>query len=365
MKMWRIFLISFELESNFLICGFGAVTPIGRNALASACSVRAGVSGFSQHPFMGDMVGKPIRVAQCPWFEPDYDLCKRITDCLISAIRESLIPIQATLDANKRIKLILFVNLPSHGPGLHEEIAGTVRDNLEQIFAGIFNQISITKLGNAGGIFALQSAIRMLNEDYLTACVVAGGDSYIDIDTLEWLEETEQLHGAGERNNAWGFVPGEGAGAILLLSAKLLLHLNIQTFGAITGVGVGQESKLIRTGSVCLGEGLTTSFREAFTCLSKEKKLTDVYCDMNGEPYRADEFAFSVIRTREYFMSASDFIAPADCWGDVGAASAILLIILACIAGVKNYANGSNALVWASSDTGERGAVVIETAGLR
>jgi 3-oxoacyl-[acyl-carrier-protein] synthase-1 len=236
---------------------------------------------------------------------------------------------------------------------------------LEKTFAGVFTFISLLQLGHAGGITALRSAIRVLAESAGTACVVAGADSYLEPDTLEWLENTEQLHGAGERNNAWGFIPGEGAGALLLVSPDIAKRLELQPFGIVTGVGVGHETKLIHTGTVCLGEGLTTAFRGALAGLPSEKKLTDVYCDMNGEPYRADEFAFSVIRTREHFVSASDFVAPADCWGDIGAASAPLFIALACIAGMKGYSKGSTALVWASSEAGERGAAVIETRAVR
>lgn len=358
--MWRISLTLFEEGSNPYICGLGAVTSIGRNALASAAAVRAGVSGFSQHPFMGDLVGKPTCVAQCQWLASEPNISIHIMDCLITAIRESLLPLQAAMDAGKHLRLALFVNLPSFRPGLPESLSQNVYETLEQTFAGLFIHINVSQLGHAGGIIGLQSAIRFLNEDDEVACVVAGADSYLDIDTLEWLEDTEQLHGAGALNNAWGFIPGEGAGAILLLSAKLNQHLNIQILGVVAGIGVDQETKLIRTGSVCLGKGLTSSFRGAFNGLSSEQKITDIYCDMNGETYRADEYAFAVTRTRERFISASDFVTPADCWGDIGAASALLFIVLACVAGAKNYANGTNAFVWASSETGERGAAVID-----
>jgi 3-oxoacyl-[acyl-carrier-protein] synthase-1 len=208
----------------------------------------------------------------------------------------------------------------------------------------------------------MQSAVELLARNPEIACVVAGGDSYLEPDMLEWLEDTDQLHGAGPRNNAWGFVPGEGAGAILLLAAEVAERAAIKPFGRLTGLGLGKETNLIRTGTVCLGLGLTAAFRGAFTDLPDQVKMTDIYCDMNGDAYRADEYGFAVTRTRERFHVATDFVAPADCWGDVGAASATLSIVLACIASAKNYSNGSTGLVWGSSETGERGAVVINTA---
>lgn len=80
---------------------------------------------------------------------------------------------------------------------------------------------------------------------------------------------------------------------------------------------------------------------------------------MNGETYRADEFGFAALRTRERFRSATDFVAPADCWGDIGAAGMPLHSALALIANRKRYGKGPISLVWASSESGERGAVLL------
>jgi len=85
-----------------------------------------------------------------------------------------------------------------------------------------------------------------------------------------------------------------------------------------------------------------------------------VFCDMNGEPYRADEYGFACLRTGEAFASASEFVAPADCLGDVSAASVPLGIMLSSIAVRKRYARGPYALVWASSEGGDRGAALLD-----
>jgi 3-oxoacyl-[acyl-carrier-protein] synthase-1 len=80
---------------------------------------------------------------------------------------------------------------------------------------------------------------------------------------------------------------------------------------------------------------------------------------MNGEAYRADEYGFTIVRTSQHFASAGDFLAPADCWGDVGAATGPLLLALAVIAARKSYAPGPHALLWTSSEGGERSAALI------
>ena len=87
--------------------------------------------------------------------------------------------------------------------------------------------------------------------------------------------------------------------------------------------------------------------------------MDEIFCDQNGEPYRADEYGFAAARHSDRFRDLADFVAPADCWGDVGAASGVLLMILATYAGAKGYAKGPAALVLAGSDTGERGAALL------
>jgi 3-oxoacyl-[acyl-carrier-protein] synthase I len=353
------------ISPDVLIGGLGAVTCIGRTALATAAAVRAGVSGFSRHGFMVDAAGKGLSVGQFPWLLPSRDVASRIADALVAAVREALAPLQASIASKTRPQVSLLVNLPSPREGLPATLAQSVVAAIEQAFGGVFDKVRVAALGHAGGVVAIQSAAAALasGSDSNAACIVVGADSYLDPGTLEWLEQTDQLHGAGERNNAWGFVPGEGAGALLLLMPEFALEHGIRAFGRIAGIGLGREAQLAGSGEVCLGLGLTAAVRTAVGLLAPGEKLSDVYCDMNGEVYRADEFAFTVTRTRERFVAASDFAAPADCWGDVGAASVPLAVVVACIAGAKGYAKGERALVWASSVTGERGAVVIHTRG--
>jgi 3-oxoacyl-[acyl-carrier-protein] synthase-1 len=184
-------------------------------------------------------------------------------------------------------------------------------------------------------------------------------ESYLSPETLEWIEANDQLHGAGPLNNAWGFIPGEGAGAVLLVAEKTMRRLRLEPFGQLLSVGRGFEQNRIKTETVCIGSGLTEAFRDGLSGLPDGGKVTDVYCDLNGEPYRADEFGFAAVRTKDSFESASDFVAPADCWGDVSAASAPLHLILSVMASQKAYSSGPHAFLWASSEGGERGSALL------
>src|SRR6516164_6466142 len=118
--------------------------------------------------------------------------------------------------------------------------------------------------------------------------VIAGVDSYSQPETLEWLEACEQLHGAGALNNAWGFVPGEAAGALLVVRNSVADAFRDVLLAQVAGVGTATESKCIKSQTVCIGEGLTGAFQRALQALAPGELVSDIYCDLNGEPYRAD-----------------------------------------------------------------------------
>ena len=344
-------------EAVFVVA-LGASTPVGRDAWSSAAAVRAGISGFTEHPYMDDTEGEPMRVAMAPWLEADCEGLDRFEALLIPALKQALAPIADRADPGLRVALAL--GLPTERPGLPAHLWGGLRARLAQQLPGRFAAEAVFPVGHAAGFVGLSAAWPRVASGEFDACVLAGVESYVEPETLQWLEENDQLHGAGPLNNAWGFIPGEAAGAVLICREGILEPLGVPSLALLLGVGTAIESNRIKTDTVCIGEGLTAAFRQCLAGLPGGAVVSDVFCDMNGEPYRADEYGFACLRTKEDFQSASDFMAPADCWGDVSAASAPLALVLSAVAGRKTYANGRYAFVWASSETGERGAGLIE-----
>jgi 3-oxoacyl-[acyl-carrier-protein] synthase-1 len=339
------------------VVSLGASTLVGRCAWSSAAAVRAGISGFGEHPYMIDTAGEPMRVARAPWLDIGVSGTDRFEALLFPAIDQALAPIQPP--QAMKLNVALALGLPAPRPGLPVDLRKVLTSRISQAYRDLFRAAASFPVGHAGGLIALDAACNKIGKGELDACVVAGVDSYIEPETLEWIEECDQLHGAGPLNNAWGFIPGEAAGALLLMRGEIMQRLRLEPLARVLGAATGFESKRIKTETVCIGEGLTGTFRAALANLPDGVRVTDVYCDINGEPYRADEYGFTCLRTKERFAAASDFVAPADCWGDVSAAGGPLHLGLAVIAGAKSYANGSCALVWASSESGERGAALV------
>lgn len=346
-------------DEAIFITALGASTPIGRDAWSSAAAVRAGISGFGDHPYMIDTAGEPMRVARADWLETELTGAARFESLLMPAIDQVLEPWAA--NRSNSVKTFFALGLPSRRPGLPDGLGDELMHALGRRYGALLNDAESFPYGHAAGLLALEEALKKLKQGEADACVVASVDSYLAPETLEWLEECDQLHGAGPLNNAWGFIPGEAAGALLVMRADAAKNVGLPTLARVLGAGSAHEAKRIKTETVCIGEGLTQAFRLALRALPDNIQVSDVYCDMNGEPYRGDEFGFACLRTKEAFVSPSDFVAPADCWGDVAAAGGPLHTMLATIAGLKSYANGSIAFVWGSAEDGQRAAALVAT----
>ena len=344
-------------ESNQSICvvAVGAYTAVGATAPAAAAAVRAGIAGFSEHPYLLSRDGEPLVVARAPKIDDDPTGLERLLRLAIPAAREAL----AAIDPHprERAATYLILGLPVDRPGkpagLNEQLANGLRAKL-----GIAGA-EVIPCGHAAGLLALEAARRRLHSGQSAFCLVGGVDSYLDADTLEWLDDCEQIHGG---DNAWGFIPGEAAGFCLLALADVAQRYELSASTRVTGIASSREKNLIKTESVCLGRGLTEAFEQVLVALpSEDDKVAQVICDMNGEPYRADEYGFTLLRTGNRFIDATRFTAPADCWGDVGAASGPLFINLAVAAALRGYAPGRHTLVWTSSEGGERSALLLQS----
>lgn len=346
------------MDAPLAIVGLGASTPIGRNVWASAAAARAGVCGFSEHPFMIDTAGEPMRIARAPWLDVDVEGAQRFAALLIPAIREALAPALDGLRA-QGVRPGLALALPPERPGAPGDLPERMQRAVGNDFPTVFADVQVFAVGHAAGHIALDAALQNCGRGGVKAWLVAGVDSYLAPETLEWVEACDQLHGGGALNNAWGFIPGEAAGALLVCEAALARAAGLEVFGEVMAVGLGHETKLIKTDSVCIGEGLTQAFRGALGSVAPGEIVHNVFCDLNGETYRADEYGFAALRTRERFCAATDFVAPADCWGDVGAAGMPLHAALGVICHRKRYGKGPLSMVWASSESGERGAALI------
>jgi len=322
-------------------------------AAATAAAVRAGISGFGAHPFVVDTAGKRMIVAAAPYVGVDVTGAARLAELAAPAAAEAIASLSAL--PIRQLPVSLFVGLPPMRPGRGNDVADTVVARVREELPSFCRvaTIGVSEFGHAAGTMAIHRAWQAVRSGASEFALAGGVDSYLEPDTLEWLEENDQVHSAGPENNAYGFVPGEAAGFVLLTTTSAAQRHQLSVALELVSVAVAHETKLIKTDTVCTGEGLVALFR-ALAGDPPTITADHLYCDMNGEPYRADEFGFATTRAAGMLREPAAFTTPADCWGDVGAASGPLLLLLAEAATRKRYAAGPVLAAFTSSESGER-----------
>jgi 3-oxoacyl-[acyl-carrier-protein] synthase I len=347
-----------SMSTELAIVGCGARTPVGLNRRTSAAAVRAGISRITEHPFMLDRFGEPMKVARDARLDPHLEGSERLAALAIPAAQEALAPLAGRPSA----KIVMTVGHGNKRPGHDDRAAaallGALCDSLRALVT--IEDVLHSGEGHAAGIWAMQAAQRLIWAGRIDAVLAGAVDSYLSRDTLEWLDDHEQLH---SDENIYGFCPGEAAGFVLITRMDIARYLGSPPLTSLVSVGTGREPNRINTEDICLGDGLSGAFREATNPLGSHEKIDRIICDMNGERYRGNEYGFAVLKCPGRFKNAASFEAPADCWGDVGAASGPLYASLVIEAEARRYAKGPLSLIWASSETGLRAAAVLRGQG--
>jgi len=340
------------------VVGVGACTAAGGTWPTSAASVRAGVGCVAENPNMIDKNGEPMLVARAMYLPDNLGGLDRLIGLAAPAAREAL-QILPTFSNAARRPLPVLLGLPAPRPGLTAQFEIEVAERLRaELSDSVLLEAARTfTSGHSAGLLALQQGWLELLSGRCDFCLVGGLDSYLEPETLEWLDDHDQLHSS---TTTWGFGPGEAAGFCLLAREQAAISAGLQHMGRLLAVATAHEESINGSDSICIGLGLSEAFGTVLAALPvSTDKIDQVVCDMNGDPHRADEYGFTIARYSERFRDPSDVITPADCWGDVGAASAPLFIGLITAAALKGYSHGQNSLLWTSSENGQRGAAVM------
>jgi 3-oxoacyl-[acyl-carrier-protein] synthase I len=341
------------------VIAFGVRAPVGFDAAGTAAAVRAGISRIRFHPYFVDPTGEPVRGAYDGAMDPGLQGAARLRVLGASALQQVFQQLPTPLRAPEGLRL--FLALPEHRPGFD---AKDERELIEYLgsTSPLPLRIQVTERGHAAGLHALGSACDGIARGEFDLCLVGGVDSYFHADTLEWLMELGQLTTAESRS---GFIPGEGAAFALVASKAALSTLRASSLGSIRSVATAHEVSLIKSDDINLARGMTDAVAQAAKALRLPEEAVDAtWCDLNGERYRTDEWAYMMLRLPHVFRQrpgkAMDYQTAVSSWGDMGAATGPLLMVLASRAWARGYGLGPRALLAAGSEGGLRAAVVLE-----
>ncbi len=336
---------------NIGIAAVGARTAVGYTAAPSAAAVRADIANFNEHPSWVDQRGEPMVLAAAPDPTPGQAPGERLLYLLDAALTDLEDSLSGPLGSPP-----LVLALPANRPGLdpdlaHRVVAALIRRHTDRLQ---FARCESFTIGQAGGLAAIIQGVELVRRG-TPLVVVAAADSWLHIETLEWLDRCGRLHAPAM---PWGFVPGEAGGCCLIASEQALARHGLPCLGVIEAVGTGHEPHPLGSDAPCIGTGLTQALQATLAGLP-EHGVEAIYCDLNGERHRADEAGFALARISESLRDPDAMFVPATCWGDVGAAGGILFTTLATAAHQRNYARWRRALLFCSSDGPERAAMLL------
>lgn len=339
------------------VVAVAARTAVGLTAESSAAAVRAGVSRVEQHPHMVDAAGERLCGACDRLVSPDLWGAPR----LLALLRPALLEMAGKLTRHGPQRFLrVILALPDQRPGhsaddsrallaalAHERVPGI--DRLE---------IACEGSGHAGAFVALQRAIAAASAGGDEVVVAGGVDSYFHPDTVDWLEEHHRLARTGEPS---GFPPGEGVALIAVASPAAQRRLGLPSLARVRGVATGLEPRTLDSDEGVMGEVLSGVLRRASSeGATVGARVEGIFCDINGERWRTDDWGFAALRLPQLFRDATSYVSAVGQWGDVGAASGALGCLLAIQSWQRRYAAGPRALVWGASWGGLRGAAVLE-----
>ena len=354
-------------DEALAVVAVGALCPIGLDAAMIAGAANAGISRKQESAFLNNELD-PIVLGYLPddvlprlnqKLTPKAGLTflqKRLLRYAGAALQE----LRAATNAVAEAPLLLATPAPWQEKPIID------RDFLEHLAmqSGIELALRTSDVITSGHA-AVFEALRRAKEEYLLTgqapyVLVGGVDSYVDPSRLDRLQAENRLLAPGVLD---GFTPGEGAAFLLLATPATCRQDHVTPLAFIEAVGIGSEKGHRYSDETYTGDGLASAFAEvvALAELGPERPITTVLAGFNGENFHAKEWGVSYLRHAEHFAESFRMEHPAEYAGDMGAALAPVMLVLAAV-GLGDGSLDSPVLVWASSDGPERGAALVSGA---
>jgi 3-oxoacyl-[acyl-carrier-protein] synthase-1 len=335
--------------SQIVIHRSGLVTAVGLSAPESCAAFRAKITNPVETRFIESggawIVAHEVQLAQ------NWRGVTKLAKMAAMAIDEAL---QCVAPAEwHTLPLLLCVaesDRPGRSPGLDDQLFLKIEDELDLRFDA---QSAVIAEGRVGVAVALARARALLQQGKSSHVLVAATDSLLSWPTLSHYDRLDRVLTARNSN---GFMPGEGAGA-------LLVGLPEARAGELvcSGIGFGHEPAPLDSEEPLRADGLTQAIKASLAESGLQMHDFDYrITDLAGEHYYFKEAALALSRTLRQRKAEFDMWHPAECTGEAGAASGVILIAQAQAACDRGYSKGSNVLVHWANDGGQRAAVTLQ-----
>jgi 3-oxoacyl-[acyl-carrier-protein] synthase-1 len=351
------------LSTAVSITGLGMVSGVGTCAAQSTASVRAGINRFREWPFSGlELPGPPIGSAveglgDAPW-------AKKAETLVPAALSEALFDARLyserdVRDAYGRSRCAAWVTAPSEGRADDTTVVDTFTSAFASANLELPSELVLPcRNGHAAALLALAQAKAQLVEGDFDVALVVGADSLLESRVLGDLLSRDKLHGETE---AAGLIPGEGAAVLVLErsgdAARLQRRVHAHVGAIASDIEPIRFDGEVPPDAAGLSRALLSVLEHPTTNVSA---IQDVFTDLNGERGRFHEWGIASGRCLHRLELGWALHHPADCWGDLGAATGAFLLALAADGLRAGRLQGATALVSTMSESGERACAVLE-----
>jgi 3-oxoacyl-[acyl-carrier-protein] synthase-1 len=360
-----------------VVTGMGAITSVGRTVTASCAAIRAKVS-------------RPRKVTHMEVLDPDtQDLIpltghpvEGVTDGFLGPARWLRLAESALDDLLRtpglpgpeerrfwaRTGLVAVVPSPEDElfdfegkDGLEGFLLDFVLPLREELELPLDERLVwMVGKGHAGAAAAVKLGLHELESARLDRVLVVAADSQLDPTALQFLAEENRLKTS---EAPLGLQPGEAGACLLLERQASARQRGARPLALLSGVATGREKEDLFSGKPNPGIALAECIREVLdrTCPSSAFP-GDVYLDLNGEQWRAHQWAMAQVRLNPR-LGESEVHLPCVSLGDIGAASGALGACMAIHDLVRSHVRAGQALVLSSSHGGEVGCLSFHSAG--
>jgi 3-oxoacyl-[acyl-carrier-protein] synthase-1 len=216
---------------------------------------------------------------------------------------------------------------------------------------------SILSRGHAGALLALRQAMAELVEGRWDVCVVGGVDSLLE---SEWVSAAIGEKKLKTASSTSGYIPGEAAAFVVLEAADHARQRGATILAHVTPVRSAHEAAPAYAESPGRAEGVAAVLRQSVAdAPCGPAGLQRIINDLNGERWRFLEWAMADGRVLSNLPPHWRLWHPADCFGDIGAATGAAHLCMAVRAFERSYAVGEAIVVCNSSEAGERASTVV------
>ena len=329
----------------------GLVTSVGLSAPAACAAIRAKLTNPSETRFI-DAHGEWIMAHLVPLEVPWRGRTKLVKMAAL-AVDEALTEVPRAAWAGLPLLLcVAEANRPGRLDGLDDQLFTELQDELQACF---HPASAVVAHGRVAVAVALLKARALVWEGGFEQVLIAATDSLLTWPTLRHYDREDRLL---TPNNSNGFMPGEGAGALLVRRPAGAEEL------IVSGLGFGIEQAHLTSDAPLRAEGLSAAIQAALAEAGVAMHDMDFrITDLAGEQFYFKEAALALSRTLRQRKEEFDLWHPAECTGEPGAVAGVSIVALADAACRKRYSKGPAIVAHMGNDAGQRAALILHWRG--